>query len=472
LPAAFESAAAGAPVRSGARRAALGSLAAAAGIAIAKLVVGVAAGSLAILSDALHSFFDATATAVTFYAVRLADKPPDREHPFGHGRAENLAALGESALLVVFGIFVGIEAVRRLMSGRAIVPARYAIAVVAASIVVDVTRARALRRAAHRYSSQALEADALNFTADVLGSTAVLAGLVASRLGFAAGDPLAALAVVVLVSAMAVRLAVGAVEVLMDRTPEGLDDRLRAAAAGVGGVVDVHQVRVRRSGPHVLAEVTVSVGRTHSVERSHDIAEAVRARLADAVPGTTAVVRVLPSEAGEDVVRRVFAAANRVGLADQIHNVMAIRHPDGTWLTLHAKVHPDVPLARADQITDVLEDELRREFDGLARVDIHLEPREPQRLEGRVATAERPEMVREVSAIAAAYPPIERCHEVVVSEASGGLYLVLHCDAAAERTIGEIHEASLKVEAEIHRRFPEVANVTIHFEPAQSLSGS
>lgn len=453
-------------MRPGARRVALASLLVSAAMAALKLGVGAATGSLAVLGDALQATLDVGATAVTLYAIRLADKPADARHPFGHGRAENLAALGQSVLLFGLGAMIGLAAVRRIASGSSVRPAAWAVAFIALSILVDFVRSSVLRRAARRYDSQALEGDALNFTADVAGSLAVLAGLVSARLGFALGDPVAALAVVGLVWAMGARLLLGAVNVLMDAAPAGVEQSLREVAQRVDGVIDVDDVRVRKSGPHSLAEVTVRVGRTDSVERSHDIAEAVRDSLAREVPGTSAVVRVAPSEVGEDVVRRVLAAANRVGMADQVHNILAVSHAEGAWLMMHAKVDPLTPLARAHEVADLLEAELRREVPGLARVEIHLEPRESQSVHGRVVSLERPDLVRELAEIAERHPPIERCHEVALSEVTGGLHVVLHCEADGHRTIEEIHDASLLVEAEVHSHFPDVKAVTVHFEPA------
>jgi divalent metal cation (Fe/Co/Zn/Cd) transporter len=367
--------------------------------------------------------------------------------------------------MVVVAALVGVEAIQRLLKGASFEPPAYAIALIAGTLVVDLWRSRVLRRAARRYGSPALEADAANFSADVLGSVAVLAGLVAARLGVPQGDPAAALAVVVLVWAMAARIAKSAVDVLMDRQVPDLQPRLTDAARGVEGVVEVPEMKIRRSGPHAHAEVTVTVGRTHSVERSHEIAEAVSRALEQAVPGTSAVVHVEPSAEGEDVVARTFAAANRVGLADQIHNVLAIRHPEGLWLMLHAKVPPQTRLRRAHEISDALERELRSEIDGLARVEVHLEPREPQSLRGRVVSAHREALIHIVRTIAESHPPIVRCHEVAVSETADGVHLVLHCEAPPGRTIAEIHDASLQVEDEIHRTHPGVRTITVHFEP-------
>jgi cation diffusion facilitator family transporter len=451
--------------RSRARRVAFASLVWTAVIASAKLTVGVLTGSVALLGDGFHSVFDVGATGLTFFAIRLAARPPDREHPYGHGRAENLAALAESVVMVLVGAGIVWEAFRRLTEGTSIRAPGYALAVAGGAILVDLWRAAVVRAAARRFASPALEADAMNFTADIGESLAVLIGLAATRMGFPAGDPIAALAVVAAMWIMAVRIGLGSVNVLMDRRPPNLADRVSTAVRGVDGVVELGDLRIRRSGADVHAEVTVSVGRTSSVERSHDITEAVEAAVAEAVPGATATVHVEPSQAGEDVVARTFAAANRIGMADQVHNVLAIHHPEGLWLMLHAKVPPRTALRDAHDITVELERELRREIDGLARVEIHAEPREPRSLTGRVVSTELETITGDVKRIAEEHPPITHCHEVAISEAEDGLHLVLHCEAPAATPIAEIHDASLGVESEIHSQHADVRTVTVHFEP-------
>ena len=452
--------------KAGAQRTALLSLLWTAALAATKLAVGFRIKSIALTGDGLHSSLDMLAAALTLAAVRWAAKPPDLEHPYGHGRAENLSALGQALLMAVVAAGVAYEAVHRLRVPHPPLDVRaYVLGVVAVAIVVDAGRAVVLRRAARRYDSAALNASALNFTADIAESGVVFVGLVAAKAGFHDGDSIAAMVVAAAMVAIALRVGRSAVSVLMDRHHPDIAEQLTAAAVGVPGVVEVGDVRVRRSGADAHAEMTVTVPRTSSVEQSHGITEAVEAAVARAVPGTSATVHVEPSSEGEDIVARTFAAANRIGMADQVHNVTAIEHSEGLWLTLHAKVAPDMPLARAHDVTDVLERELRREIPGIARVEIHLEPREPSPLHGSVVSARHDGLVRTVREIAEAHRPITGCHEVAVSETEDGLHLVVHCEAPPTETIEAIHDASLTVENEIHRRFPEVRAVTIHFEP-------
>lgn len=457
----------GAAAGAGARRVALISLLWTATIAAAKLTVGVLTGSVAVLGDGFHSALDVVTSTFTLAAVRIAARPPDAEHPYGHGRAENLAALGSAGVMALVGAGVAVEAARRLAAGTDLHAPWYALAVAAGAIVVDAWRAVVVRRAARRYRSPALAADAANFTADIAESAAVLAGLAATRAGVPAADPVAAFVVVAAMWVMAGRIGLAAVHVLMDRQPDALTSRVVDAVRDVGGVISVGEPRLRRSGPDIHAEVTVGVGRTTSVERSHEITEAVEEAVAQAVPGARTIVHVEPSHEGEDIVARTLAAADRVGMADQVHNVLAIRHPEGLWLMLHAKVPAATALGPAHEATLELERELRTEVPGLARVEIHLEPHEPRYLRGSVVSAQRGDLVAAATSIAEAHPPISRCHEVAVSRADDGYHVVMHCEADASTSIADIHDASLRAESEIHRRFADVRSVTVHFEPQE-----
>ncbi len=287
------------------RRVALSSLVAALVLTALKLVVGLATNSLGILSEAAHSGLDLLAAAMTFWAVRAAIQPADSEHTYGHGKIENVSALFETLLLLLTCGWIVFEALRRIaFSGGHDVDANAAaFAVVFLSIAVDVSRSRALARAARRYHSQALEADALHFSTDVWSSAVVVLGLLAVRLADATGlrwlekaDAVAALGVAVIVVTISVRLGRRAVLELLDTVPHDLASRIIASAARVPGVLEVRQVRVRRSGPEWFSDVIVAVDRGAPVEDAHDIATRVEGEVRDILPGADVVVHVEPGE--------------------------------------------------------------------------------------------------------------------------------------------------------------------------------
>src|ERR1700758_963495 len=256
---------------------------ASAGMAAAKFVVGIIIGSLALVSEALHSSVDVVATVITWMVVRVSDLPADEEHHYGHGKFESISALGVIAILYVLAGGILVESWSRLREGTA-PPTISAIpfVVLLIDIAVNFWRARALHRTARETRSQALAADALHFASDVLGSVAVIIGLALAGLGFWWGDSAAAVAVAIMIALLGLRMARATVETLLDRAPEGVSDKAREAILRVPGVVDVERLRVRMVGATHFIDATVKVPRTYPIDRVEDIKQKAQNAVANA----------------------------------------------------------------------------------------------------------------------------------------------------------------------------------------------
>lgn len=260
----------------GKNAAALLSVGAAALLVSFKMVVAFATGSLGILSEALHSALDFVAAAVTWVAVKLSDKPADKEYNFGHGKIENFSALIEAFLLFATCGWIIFEAVSRLSSeAKPVEVGFWSFAVVITSILVDVGRSRALMKAAREYKSQALEADALHFSTDIWSSAVVLFGVAGSFFGFHRADAIAALAVAIIVIWVSVKLSLRAIDELLDKAPEGIRERVAELIGEVDGVIKSHSLRVRSSGDTYEIDVNIHVDSTLSIVEAHDISERV-----------------------------------------------------------------------------------------------------------------------------------------------------------------------------------------------------
>lgn len=268
-----------------------------------KLVVGIATGSLGILSEALHSGLDLAAAAITFLAVRIADRPADARHLYGHGKVENLSALAETALLLATAGWVIYEGVQRLFFRWVEVEvSAWAFVVMGTSIVIDITRSRALMQAARKHNSQALEADALHFSTDIWSSTVVICGLIGVGLSreFPALrelhhlDAIAGLGVALIVIYVSLQLGRRAIAALMDTAPAGAVDQVRAAVAQVAGVVAVDNVRVRGAGAGLFVDATVQVKADQSLSVAHAIADQAEAAVRAALPGADVIVHAEP----------------------------------------------------------------------------------------------------------------------------------------------------------------------------------
>jgi cation diffusion facilitator family transporter len=286
------------------QKAALSSVVAAVGLTALKIVVGILTGSLGILAEAAHSGLDLVAALVTFFAVRVSARPPDKEHLFGHGKVENLSALVEALLLLLTCGWIIYEAVRRLFFESAELDISiWAFVVMGISIIVDVSRSRMLYRVARKYNSQALEADALHFSTDIWSSSVVLVGLLGVKIGewvpalsfLQRADAVAALVVALIVIKVSVELGVRAVQALMDASLPGTAGQIDAAVEAVPGVVEAHGVRLRHSGPHVFADLHILVDGRRSLDESHAISEAVEAAVRQMVPDADVTVHAEPA---------------------------------------------------------------------------------------------------------------------------------------------------------------------------------
>jgi len=241
-----------------------------------KLIVGLLTGSLGILSEALHSALDLVAAVITYFTVRVSDKPADKHHHFGHGKTENFSALLETILLIITCVWIVYEAVNRLLTGNTHIEVTiWSYIVVISSIIVDVSRSRALYKVARKYNSQALEADALHFSTDIWSSVVVLIGLICANFGLFAADSVAALGVALIVLTVSYRLGKKAIDVLLDRSPLTLSDEISSMIQLIPEVSYYHDLKVRVAGADTFVNITIHVDPELNISEAHAISHKV-----------------------------------------------------------------------------------------------------------------------------------------------------------------------------------------------------
>lgn len=310
-------------------------------LTIGKMVVGIMTGSLGILSEAAHSALDLFAALITYFAVKVSDKPADEEHHYGHAKIENFSALVESLLLLITCGWIIKEALDRLFFEHVPVQINFwSYAIIIVSIVVDYSRAKALSRVAKTHNSQALEADALHFYSDIFSSLVVLGGLIFARFGIAVADSFAALAVAVIVIIASYKLARKTIDALLDKAPCGLNKNIEEEILKMPGVVGVHKVRLRQSGGCIQGDLHVVMNRSVSFVNGHKIATQVEERLAKY--SNDIVVHFEPEEDCEESACKIEETKNLVAkimddcASEYIHyrELSVTIGPDGTCVTM------------------------------------------------------------------------------------------------------------------------------------------
>ncbi|MFA6264968.1 MAG: cation-efflux pump [Pseudolabrys sp.] len=446
---------------------ALTSIAASAGLTIAKGLVGVSTGSLAILSEAGHSLIDCGAAIMTYLAVRVSGKPADDEHHYGHDKVESVSALGETALLFLLSGIVIWEAVMRLINHEPhdVVANYWAFGVIIASIVIDYYRARALTRTAKATQSQALEADALHFSSGMWSSGAVLICLVSVTFGFGWADSASALAVAVLVCVAGWRLGRRTIETLTDTAPAGAAEKITSIALEVPGVVGVEQVRARGVGDKTFVDLTVAVSRTLPLDRVAEIKAGVASALAKDIPGADASVTTDPVAIDDEtVVDRIMVIARNRALA--VHHVMVHAIQDKLAVALDLEVDGKLSLTEAHDIADGLEEAIAVELGDNVEVETHIEPLQPGDVSGREAPPERVNVVTAaLKELAAQDKTLRHIHDVRVRETDAGEIVNFHCDVDPEMTVQAVHEKVDKLERALKEHSSMITRVIGHAEP-------
>ena len=358
-------------------------------LAATKLVVGIFTGSLGILSEALHSALDLVAAGGTVFAVKVAARPADDEHPYGHGKVENLMALAETLLLLATAAWVIMEACERLLSSD---PAAlevkfsyWAFAIVIISIVVDVNRAAMLKRVARETRSAALEADAAHFTTDIWSSAAVLLGFTGAAVAgmtvegswlhwvLMRADVFASLVVAALILHVCKYLGMQSINNLMDKSNSEASDSIRKAMSERMPTYPLSRLRVRESGARYYVDMEVQVPPSLHVDTAHEIADAIEELVATTLEGAETMVHMTPAqslpETPEFVIRRL-ALSHRFG----VHGLVLQHTDDGKFIIA---VDLELPPAATLESWQVAVEAFRKEVQRNLNADLvalHVEP--------------------------------------------------------------------------------------------------
>jgi cation diffusion facilitator family transporter len=459
------------------KRAALLSVGSAAVLVSLKTFLVVRTGSLGVLSEALHSGLDLIAAIITFLSVRVSDQPADERHPYGHGKFENFSAFIETGLLVLTALYIIYEAFQRLFFQSVhIEPSITAILILFVALAIDINRARALNKVAKKYSSEALEADALHFSTDVWSTMVVIVGVGLVWTGnvwnlpwLIYADALAGLAVAAVILWVAGQLGKRTLDALLDAAPTGLQREIASAVAHMEGVLGVERVRVRRAGDRHFVDATVSVARTASLEQVHALSDAIEERIGRIVPADVMVHTEPRAPRGEHLFEAIRAVAQRMGLA--IHDVAALQQDGKLFVQLHLEVDENLSLREAHRQATELEEGIRQLRNGAAEVNIHIEPLGKHIATPDSGAGEMRQLELAVEAflnrLPAEYDEVVNCHEVRVRQVEHHIQVSCHCTMKSALPITQVHDVTAALEDRVKERFPQIYSVTIHPEPLE-----
>lgn len=454
------------------RDVALHSMLAAAIMTALKLAAGLVSGSLGVLSEAAHSGLDLAGTTLTFFSIRVADRPADENHPYGHGKFESLSAFGEVMLMGLSCLWIIFEAMHRIIFHTVeLHHSIWPILVLLASIAVDYWRARRLRIVAKLTHSPALAADAFHFASDIWSTVAVLLGLAASYIGaklniptLKYADPLAAIIVSMMILRLTLLLSKETLGVLTDQIPAETRAAVLNEVSRLPDVLAIEQARVRRSGATYFADLTLALPRRFTFERTNSLVEEARQAVQLVIPGADVVIHTIPRESRtESIFDRVRAVAARNNVS--VHELSVQSIQGELRVEQHVELDERMTLRDAHDFISRLEAEILRDTPEVDAILTHIES-EPATIEAQLNPDAGFQRIEEALRHAAMeFPEIVDVHEIFVGRTDEHVHLSCHCSLPDDLPMAQVHQIITALEDRLKLECPEVYRVMIHPEP-------
>ena len=435
-------------------------------LTVTKFITGILTGSMGIISEAAHSLLDLGAATLTYFAVKVGDKPADEDHPYGHGKVESVSALIETGLLFVTSAWIIYESVRRMIAGNVEVEATwYAFAVIILSIIIDISRSRALSHVAKETKSQALEADALHFSSDVWSSAVVLLGLVCVALGIKGADSVAAIAVSLFIALAGYRLGKRTIDVLVDAAPKGVSEQVKNIAGSIEGVIAVERVRVRPLGPNVFVEINIQVSRKISVARAQKIVNKIEEEAEKQIPGSDILVRTCSKQMdNETIIDTVQAIAAKNDFS--VHDVIVDRLDCKQYISYDVEVPDNLTTKEAHDAATLLEDSIKEEVGNDIVINSHIEPMKCEAILSAELSKEEMDLVS--SALNKTDEEVEEIsdlHNLLVRKIGDKFFVSFHCLVPGDLSLEKAHNITSRFEYLMKDKMKDIKRVVIHIEP-------
>ncbi len=433
-----------------------------------KLVAAILSGSLAVLSELFHSSTDLIAALATLISLHYSGKPPDEKHNYGHDKIESFSALFQVLILILICVYILYEAVDRIIHPpKNIDIDAFTFSVILIAIVLDIWRSRVLKKAAIATKSQALEADSLHFSSDIFSSVVVLAGMFLYRVN-PIFDPIAAIAVSIIIIFTTFNLSKKAFDTLLDKTPKGLHDKIRGDVLNINGIESVKSLRIRSTGAKIFIDMVIGIARTKLFSESHGILNVVERRILDIAPGADIVIHPEPVETKDETINdKVKMLVNEAGY--KCHDIFSHKIGNEIFTELHIEITHTNSLVTAHNDIDYLEKEILSKIPLINHIKIHLDEPSGLLYETEDITEESPELTGKINEVINSADEILHFHDIRIISSEGKIRVSLNCEFHEGKTLEEVHELVTIYESKLFLKLkkinPKISNVIIHAEP-------
>lgn len=437
-----------------------------------KLGVGVATGSLALVAGGFDALLDASSNLIGLYGVKIAARPPDATHPYGHRKFETLAALVIASMILVMIFEILRNALGRLGSGAVPEVNLWSFLAVAVGLAFEWFTTIYERRQGQALQSEFLLADAAHTGAHVLISLSILVGLFLVRLGYGWADAVLAILIAAAIAKIGWDILRTSSGILADAAVVNPWEVGRVALS-VPGVETAERIRSRGPRDDIHIDLEIGVSPSAPLEEAHTIAAAVEKRLQAEIPGVKEVLVHLEPQAEPQaealLPERVRVVASREGA--RVHEIRVQEVDEKRVLDLHLEVEENRSLEEAHRLATQLEGRIREEIPGFSQVFVHIEPLEVHATEKGERAAEARRVRQEVDLLVKETAGLRSYHGLAVRRVGDKLFVSLNCVLKENLSVEEAHDLATEFEGRLKEKMPNIDQVLVHLEPPQSGKG-
>lgn len=442
-------------------------------ITIIKIIAAYFSGSLAVLSEVFHSAIDIVACIMTIIFIKFASKPPDKDHHYGHDKGESFSALFQVLILFATSAYIIYEAINRLFLGKQpdLNIGLWTIGVLLITIIIDWRRSRALKKIAKETNSQALEADALHFSSDILTSSVVIIALCLTYFGIGdSADAIGAIIVSFIILYLGFNLAIKSFNSLMDKVPEGLSEKILNETKKVEGVEEVNTFRIRSTGSRIFIDMTIFISRIIPFSRAHEITDAVERNIKEIAENADIVIHAEPIETENETINdKIKMIVNEFGMRS--HDIFSHKIDNEIFTELHVEVESTNDMVVAHDLITRIEENIIEKIPVISHVKIHIDEPGDVVFETIDITERSGELIREANRILEKVKEVNRYYEIKVINTAGKIRVSLSCQFDPALSFEEVHDLVTLLESRIYLNLkeqnPNITNVIIHAEPGK-----
>jgi cation diffusion facilitator family transporter len=431
---------------------------------LVELIFGLYSNSLGLITDSIHALLDSFVTLILLLAARLAMKPPDEEHTYGHGKIESLGGLIGGIAIFLIAIFFIYESVHRLQSPPpSIFPGIFAIIVGLYTIGIDVFRIILLKRSIAKMGGTTLKADFYHAFMD-LGSTLVaIFGIILVTYGFYSGDFIAALILGGLLVILSIKLIYKTAQELTDVISPELVKKVGTIISNTEDVIDTGAILMRRSGNTIFADVTISIRGDTSFDKAHEISNRVEKNIKNEISNSAITVHFEPTWKDVPLDAKIYDIAKNIDGVKGVHNVITHKSMGKTYSNLHVMVDREINLEQAHKISENVEEKIQKDIPEIEHVTIHLEPflivPENFNLEDKLTEEKIKDILKN-------YSEIKKIGRIISLNFENILKIDIDCSFERNLSIEKVHDLTSEIEHVIRAEIQN-AVITIHPEPIE-----